>query len=237
MSITDIINNDFENIITPQNWMTKNNSLLNFKKYQVSISLTSSQVEDLTSPFLLSILKNEINSNIVKSITEELLSTQNIEFLDLTFDSSINVTSNFTTYLDKLITFISKNEFDNILSGPRICSILQDSSSFTSSVNVTTEMYKHHGKLLNRYEIYNNPFLKYNDGRLCLFNKIEYNIGQIKAHVMKNLNSQIIVEFEVDFIVRDSKLLIVIDNDSSEHSIFEYKSFLRDNKINKIINE
>jgi hypothetical protein len=92
------------------------------------------------------------------------------------------------------------------------------------------------GKLDNRVEIYNDPYMKFNDGRICLFNQVEFNIGEMKAYdsTPGSLAPKIIIEYNIDYNVVDSKLIFVIEDETSE-AYFQYKSLQRDIKIDNIL--
>ena len=86
-------------------------------------------------------------------------------------------------------------------------------------------------------EVYNDPYMRYDDGRICLFNEVEFNIGEMKAYETTQIGSlapKIIIEYNVDYNVGDSKLIFVIENENSE-AFKQYKSLQRDIKIDNIL--
>jgi hypothetical protein len=77
--------------------------------------------------------------------------------------------------------------------------------------------------------------MKFTDNRLIMFNGSWLNLENlIKTDNSASFNNQIKFNFEVDIKTSDSKVVFIIDSEKSE-GYLQYKSLLRENKIDKIL--
>lgn len=247
-NIVDIFNDNSKSFILPQKWMSINKNLKSFERKKISISLTTAETKllnlDIESQ-LVSVVRNEINQDISKNIISKLFSTQSFDYLDLRPNGSI---MSGREHLEKLVDIILYNDYKNLITTSLISSSLSDSSAFVyppyafSPYMVTDDVKisgrpECFGRLGSRIDVYNDPYMKFNDGRICMFKEVYYNIGDIKSYMSNSQYApQFVVDYEISYNVGDSKLIFVIENENSE-AFNQYKSLQRDIKINKIINE
>lgn len=238
-SLVDIFNDKSNRFIVKQPWMIINKNLTQFEKYKVSFSLTTLQakITDLdTNHILVTTLKSEMNREINRRIIKKLFETRKFDLLDLRPDGSILTGK---VYLEKLVSILLTNGYRNMITTGLISSELQDSINFTryatsDDLRVTgnTECF---GKLGGFLNVYNDPYMKYSDTRICLFNEVDFNIGEINAYEYETATApQVVVEYEFAYNVIDSKLVFLIETESTE-AFTHWKTLQRDIKINQII--
>ena len=242
-SIVDLFNSNTRDFITSQRWMVENKNLTNFETKKFSIPVTTSEMKndylniDMGAQ-LINIIKNEISNNIIRTLTKRLFTTQKFDYLDLRPDGSL---MNGSKHLEQLVSLLTGDNYNNLITTGLIASELQDSSSF--SPYVTTHDLKNgnepqcYGKLGGSVEVYSDPYMKFNDGRICLFNTVEFNVGEMKAYETPypgSLAPRIVIEYDIDYNVNDSKLIFVIEDETSE-AFKQYTSLQRDIKIDNIL--
>lgn len=242
-NIVDLFNSNTRDFITSQRWMIENKNLTNFETKKFSIPVTTSEMKndylniDMGAQ-LINIIKNEISNNIIRTLTKRLFTTHKFDYLDLRPDGSL---MNGRKHLEQLVSLLTGDNYKNLITTGLIASELQDSSSF--SPYVTTHDLKNgnepqcYGKLGGSVEVYSDPYMKYNDGRICLFNVVEFNVGEMKAYETPypgSLAPTIVIEYDIDYNVNDSKLIFVIEDETSE-AFKQYKSLQRDIKIDNIL--
>jgi hypothetical protein len=242
-NIVDLFNNNSKEFITSQSWMVENKNLTNFETRKFSVPVLTSEMKNEylnidMGPNLINVIKSEINQDINKLFTKRLFTTQKFDYLDLRPDGSL---MNGRKHLEQLVSLLTNDNYKNLITTAYIASELQDSSSF--SPYMTTHDLKTggelqcYGKLGGSVDVYNDPYMRYNDGRICLFNEVEFNIGEMKAYETPypgSLAPRIVIEYDIDYNVGDSKLFFVIENENSE-AFKQYKSLQRDIKIDNIL--
>ena len=164
--------------------------------------------------------------------------TAKFDYLDLRPDGSLMTGR---TNLEKLVKMIISSGYKNVVTTGMIASELQDSRLFSpngfqhASMSATSTFYNS-GKLSD-VNIWVDPYMKFNDGRLCLFNTVDVNIDSVELReVVTNasLTPRFIIQYKSDFMISDSKLIFVIENENSE-AYNQYKSLQRDIKIDNIL--
>ena len=241
-NIVDLFNNNSKEFISTQRWMVENKNLTNFETRKFSVPVLTSEMKNEyldMEPHLINVIKNEINQDINKLFTKRLFTTNKFDYLDLRPDGSLMTGR---THLENLVKMILINDYKNLITTGLISSGLQDSVAFMPYMTThdlkTSGLPECYGKLSGRVEVYNDPYMRYDDGRICLFNKVEFNIGEMKAYETTQIGSlapKIVIEYNVDYNVGDSKLIFVIENENSE-AFKQYKSLQRDIKIDNILN-
>jgi hypothetical protein len=189
-------------------------------------------------PHLINVIKNEISQDVNKLFNKKLFATNKFDYLDLRPDGSLMTGRK---HLEKLVSLILSNNYKNLITTGLISSELQDSEAFMPYMTThdlkTSGLPECYGKLSGRVDVYNDPYMRYDDGRICLFNEVEFNIGEMKAYETTQIGSlapKIVIEYNVDYNVGDSKLIFVIENENSE-AFKQYKSLQRDIKIDNIL--
>jgi hypothetical protein len=242
-NIVDLFNNNPKEFIDTQRWMVENKNLTNFETRKFSVPVLTSEMKSEylkidMEPHLINVIKNEINQDINKLFTKRLFTTNKFDYLDLRPDGSLMTGR---THLENLVKMILINDYKNLITTGLISSELQDSVAFMPYMTThdlkTSGLPECYGKLSGRVEVYNDPYMRYDDGRICLFNEVEFNIGEMKAYETTQIGSlapKIVIEYNVDYNVGDSKLIFVIENENSE-SYKQYKSLQRGIKIDNIL--
>jgi len=223
--------------------MIENKNLNNFETRKFSVPVLTSEMKNEylnidMEPHLVNAIKNEISNNIIRTLTKRLFTTQKFDYLDLRPCGSLMTGRK---HLEQLVSLLTGDNYNNLITTGLIASELQDSSSF--SPYMTTHDLKNggepqcYGKLGGSVEVYSDPYMKFNDGRICLFNEVEFNIGEMKAYETPYPGSfapRIVIEYDIDYNVGDSKLIFVIEDETSE-AFKQYKSLQRDIKIDNIL--
>ena len=231
---------DYRRVLNPYPWMIHNERLNNFQLRKLSIPMSAeTRLFDVDiSKRVISIARNEINQDISKTVTKFLFDTTKFDYLDLRPDGSLQ---NSRIFRDKLVGMILSENYTNLITTALITSTIQDSSSFqpymTTSDVKTSGALERVGKLGKKVDIQMDPYMKFNDGRICLFNEVYFNIQDMRASEVVNplsMVTNILVEWKFAFHVTDSKLIFVIEDENSE-SFNQYKSLQRDIKIDNIL--
>jgi hypothetical protein len=237
-NIVNLFNNNSKEFINTQRWMVENKNLINFETRKFSVPVLTSEMKSEYLPHLINVIKNEINQDVNKLFTKRLFTTNKFDHLDLRPDGSLMTGRK---HLEQLVTLILGNDYNNLITTGLISSELQDSAAFMPYMTThdlkTSGLPECYGKLSDRVEVYNDPYMRYDDGRICLFNEVEFNIGEMKAYETTQIGSlapKIVIEYNVDYNVGDSKLIFVIENENSE-AYKQYKSLQRDIKIDNIL--
>lgn len=109
-------------------------------------------------------------------------------------------------------------------------SSLQNKSTNGSFVYLT-------GKLADK-DIYVDPYMRYNDYKIYLFDDVSLNIEKFTAAIVSEatFTPRLVVKFDYDFLVSPSKTINVIDLENQE-ALLELKAEHREQQIDKILNE
>jgi hypothetical protein len=243
-NIVDLFNSKSRDFITTQSWMVENKNLTNFETRKLSVPVMTSEMKNEylnidMEIHLVNAIRYEITNNIIRIFTKSLFDTNKFDYLDFRTGGSL-MTGRI--HLEKLVSMLLSNDYKNLITTGLIASELQDSPAF--SPYMTTNDLKNagepqsYGRLGGRLEVYNDPYMTFNDGRICLFNEVEFNIGEMKAYETAypgSLIPRIVIEYDIDYNVNDSKLIFVIEDETSE-AFKQYKSLNRDIKIDNILN-
>jgi hypothetical protein len=127
------------------------------------------------------------------------------------------------THIGSIIQDSADFHHQKQFSNTGFCSTIQSSSSpyIIGSIGYT--------------KIFVNPYMKFTDNRLVMFNGSWLNLRNlIKTDNSDSFNNQVRFNFEVDIKTSDSKVVFIIDSEKSE-GYLQYKSLLREDKINKIL--
>ena len=241
-NIVDLFNNNSKEFIITQRWMVENKNLTNFETRKFSVPVLTSEMKNEylnidMEPHLINVIKNEINQDINKLFTKRLFTTNKFDYLDLRTDGSL---MNGRKHLEQLVSLLTGDNYKNLITTGYIASELQDSFAFMPYMTThdlkTSGLPECCGKLGGSVDVYSDPYMKYDDGRICLFNEVEFNIGEMKAYETTNglRGPRIVIEYDIDYNVGDSKLIFVIENENSE-AFKQYKSLQRDIKIDNIL--
>jgi hypothetical protein len=241
-NIVDLFNNNSKEFINTQLWMIENKNLTNFETSKFSVPVLTSEMKNQylnidMGPHLVNAIKDEIGRDLNRLFTKKLFTTNKFDYLDLRPDGSLSS----RIHLEDLVILILSNDYKNLITSGHISSELQDSFNFTpyiftENLKISNGLPECFGKL-GSIDVYNDPYMKFNDGIICLFNEVEFNIGEMKAYETTYTGSfapRIVIEYDIDYNVGDSKLIFVIEDETSE-AFKQYKSLQRDIKIDDIL--
>lgn len=182
-------------------------------------------------------LSNEMNINISKSIFDKIFNTGDFDFLDLRGVGSI---LNDRDTLERLVDKIIHGCFKNLVASSFVVSQLQDSFRFhthvVNKIAQTSALPNLVGKI-GHVNVWMDPLLKFGDWRIALFNDVFVNFDRIELSENENNfddSSNINLLMSYDFHVSSSKLIFIIENETSD-TYLKYKSLIRDKKIDDIL--
>lgn len=232
--IKEIVKQYKDGLIELKPFIDINKGLSNFEKINFSIAYKSSLVDYEET---LDLIKLEFNQIIYKKILNSLFEKKNYDFLDLR--NEFNADKGRKT-IGILSDNFSNHGFKNIITNGSVASDIMDTAAFpatfnTANVQNSGGLVYIFGSLMDR-DSYIDPFMKYDDTRICLFNKVELNIKNIELYNISeaNFTPKMVFEFEFSYKVNDSKVIYIINDENSE-AYSKYKQNLREEKINEIL--
>ena len=175
-------------------------------------------------------IKSEIKRSFYKQIFKKIKSNDNfIDLRNLKFFDKYRATS------EKLIFF----KFKNLLSNSRICAELQDSSSFHFSnmkTNTSSDIYEI-GRYLD-FDAYCDPYLKYSDDGIYLFDDFNFNIDNFKYEIVdeSTFTPRLKITYDFYYDLPNSDTVYLID-DEFQKSLPLVISQMRDEKIDQLLGE
>lgn len=192
----------------------------------ISVHLTAndSNIEQFVSH-----VKYEVFRTLYKYIFKQM--KFNNKFIDLR-------NLKFTEKLNRTSLFLSQFKYKNILSNSRISTELQDSLSFHFSKmkpNTSSDIYEI-GKYLD-FEAYVDPYIRYSDEEIYLFDDIRFNINNFQYEVRceSTFQPKLVISYDFYFEIGDNEIVYIID-DEFQKSLPILLSQIRDEKIDKLIN-
>jgi hypothetical protein len=201
-------------------------------KNSVNISVSIELNDEYIEQFVFKI-KEEILRALYKFIFKEMKS--NNKFIDLR-------NLKFTEKLNRTSLFLSQFKYKNLVSCGRLSAELQDSLSFHFSKMKTNpwsgsshDIYKV-GKYLD-FEAYVDPYLKWDEEMIYLFNDIRFNINNFQYEVRSEATFQpkLVISYDFYFEIGDNEIVYIID-DEFQKSLPILLSQMRDEKIDKLLN-
>lgn len=226
-----------------------NTNLRNFHRYQVSASLVDPSslasfgldIEEKT----ISVVRDEVNSVLSREVFSQIFNTRKFEYLDFRSSGGLMMGTNTHQDTRTLLNLIMccKDDYKNIVTTGALGSCLQDLAEFVPTVN-NAFASSGAGKTYKIGSIYDlsiwvDPYMKFDDGRMALFGDIDINIIDVSSSIQlqATIHPRLIIEYKLDVnIVNGSKLIFVIDNESSI-GFQQYKSLQRDIKIDNVLGE
>lgn len=240
----DLINQAIQTSFIKHDWVNYNSNLTSFDKCSIVMSVPPI-ISDYGIDYNAKILSNlidEMNSNIYRKITKKLFDTCNFEYINLKDISKAHIND---VGLKRIIDMISSIDLNNLIVNSNLGSLLQDSALFHfSPVSLDLKQY-HTGVIYKIGSIYSkdiwiDPYMKFDENIICMFDKVDINLANLNISLTTpphnlSFNNRVLVSFDLDFNVGDSKLIFVID-DVSSTAFNHYKSLQRDIKIDDILN-
>lgn len=219
--VGELLSIDTRDFLILDDTITSNKNTIN-----ISVQLTSNDyIEQFVSQ-----VRHEVFRTLYKYIFKEIKS--NNKFLDLRnikFPESVTNTS----------LFLSQFKYKNLLTNGRISAELQDSPSFHFSkmkANPSSDIYEI-GNYLN-FEAYCDPYLRYNEEEIYLFDDIRFNINNFQYEVVNEatFTPKLKVRYDFYFEISDNEIIYVVD-DEFQKSLPILISQMRDEKIDQLLGE
>lgn len=251
--IVDGINFNRIKLFEGNEFLIANSNLKNPTSFTLSVSLDALQslvsLDINTNDNIFGIIRQEVSQSVNSEIFSKLFGTRKFEYLDLSKSGGISG----TTYRDQRSLYnliVSSNEgYSNIISNGYVAASLQDLPEYTSKIrNIQRNNYSDYGRLFmsknmsfngpDNINIWVDPYMTYNDTRLVMFSNVEFNFTNLCSSVVvhASFTPSIEIKYDLSINVGDSKVIFVIDNESSD--IFrKYKSIQRDLKIDNVLDE
>jgi hypothetical protein len=228
------------NRIFIDSYIKKDISLNNFKRFEVSISNQFNIPGIDMDSMINKLLYSEVESTIHKEVFNRITNTNNFDYIDY-IGKNIYDGELYKQIVDIILT----SNYSLIITNGQIGSIIQDSTNFHfqkqfSNIALNTSSSTYIIGNIGHVKIFVNPYMKFTDNRLIMFNGSWLNLENlIKTDNSASFrrfpfNNQIKFNFGVDIKTSDSKVLFIIDSEKSE-GYLQYKSLLREDKINKIL--
>lgn len=234
-----------DELIKNFDWIVENQLLRNFTKHQISFGAPIGKISAFGVDIDLHIansIKIEFYQSVMKTIIKELFKTDDYDFVDF---SSEEIDSSFLLDMRHAIEIYEKileNNYKNLITNGGLGYILQDCSQFQVcpmrvSLNHSGVVYPI-GKL-GVYDVFIDPYTRFNDDRICLFDKVQINISNLYFNIIdeSTFNPRYVLTYEMDFYINSvPKLLYVFTDKNSDN----YKCVIsknRDIKIDKLLDD
>jgi len=226
------LNNDFTKAIVTRDFIKVDKNLRNFKTISVSMSLPQNELAGIKidDDRILGTIFNEITQNIYKVILKEIASNTTNSFVDLRNEVHRG------KGLEKICSSILREDYKYCVTNTRLASEISDSVGFHfgSLQNRSTYLT---GKLAGK-DIYVDPYMRYNDYKIFLFDDVSLNIENFTAAIISEaiFTPKLVIKFDYDFLVSSGSTINVIDSVNSD-ALLELKAEHREQQIDKILNK
>lgn len=226
-----------------------NKRLNNFTTHQIAASIPqdTGKIFDVNFDFeatLLNQIKQELNRCVYNKINNSLRNTTKIGHVDLRKyeNKPFGHKVDGLQMCDRVFSYITGCEYKNIITSTKIASDMQDSAQFifsssSKTLNIVSNspLPYYVGKIENT-SIWADPYLKYNDDKIVMFDEVEINFDVKNISTMNDctFSPKVIVEINLCVDSIDSMIVSLIESMSSP-SYAEYISIRRELKIDEII--
>lgn len=179
-------------------------------------------------------IKEDFRRSIHSMSIKKIFDSENISPLDYRGISDRD-------YPVDLVHEIAKRPYKNILVSPKIAALIQDTAFFMPDMNKDRGSFSscyRIGTIFSHRDIYVDPFLRWDDMRVCLFNDVFVNIEGVQADIRSEatFNPKIMMEFGFDFNCGPSEVLYLQDDEYPNLDPV-VTAILRDRKIKGILDE
>ena len=232
--IIDLINSGMVEMFDYSGFFKRNKHLRCFETKTISsnfpVYLVSSDI-DIWAEWM-SRMKDNFRQSIHSMSIKKIFNSDFFSILDYRGISDKN-------YVVDLTHEISKRQYKNILVAPKIAALIQDSAFFTPDVNIDrgclSSCYRI-GSIFSHKDIYVDPYLKWDDMRVCLFEDVFVNIEDVHADIRNEttFSPRILLEFKFDVNNGPSEVLYLQDDECPNLDPVII-TLLRDRKINGIL--
>lgn len=229
------LNKDFTKVITTRDFIKVDKNLRNFKSISVSMSLPQNEVAGIKidDDRILGTIFNEITQNIYKIILREVASNTTNTFIDLRNEEHRGS--------DKLSGSVQREDYKYCVTNTRLGSDISDCTGFhfgnLQNRSTNGSFVYLTGKLTSK-DVYVDPYMRYNDYKMFLFDDISLNVENFSATIKHDATfiPRLIVKYDYDFLVSPGKTINVIDLENQE-ALLELKAEHREQQIDKILKE
>lgn len=233
-----------KSIITKLDFVEFDDNLSNFENNFISVAVTIDEVESIKnkSGFLIeehvfSLLVAEINQSIYKQITNRLFDTSKFDWIDLDKGNYINQAQAQRAIVEKIIE--NKSDYSSLIATGMISSELYDVAGFSIKDNNWQKqgaMVYQTGNLMG-IDVYTDPYMRYNDGRICLLDKVKVSVKNFEFSTNLNVPTfapRTEIKYDLAIDVGDSKIIFVI-GDTFEDTSNQLKKIRRDIKLDSLL--
>jgi hypothetical protein len=235
MEIIDLLNSGEVALFEYNDYFKEDKSLIDFELYKISVAspISYPHIDEINVlNHYISQIRSEIRNFIDKKIIKELENSYEYEVIDLR-ESGYRLGNELCNYIK------TQSDYIDVMSNARICSYIQDSNLFSTLPfkNASNNTNYIVGSVGDK-DIYVNPYFRYNDTRLYLFNTIKVNIGEFIFDIVSEatFGPRIVIEIPISLRVSESKTIFIRDEDLPDlHP--DLISKIRDKKIDDILDE
>lgn len=225
-------------ILTESELFSINNDIKNFKKINISVQKNTDPLPSYINieESYISILTNELIGNLYKDVISHIKKESIVEYYDF-FKKDIYGLSESNKFTS-LVYSIPQNKI--IING-RFSNIIADSlysnglnrSNTGNVINSNNSCLPY--KIIENYNniIFNDPYLKYNDNSLIVFDDILINIGNLDIF---DDEDKISINCLVNFEIKNPKIYNVIESEKSDGYV-DFIKRVRRGRIKGIVEE
>ena len=231
------LNKDFTKVIATRDFIKVDKNLRNFKTSSVSMSLPQNEVAGIKidDDRILGTIFNEITQNIYKVILREVANNSSNTFVDLRNEERRG------KMIDKLSGSVQREDYKYCVTNLRLASEISDSAGFHFSNlqnRSTNGSFVYLTGKLGSKDVYVDPYMRYNDYKVFLFDEILLNVENFSATIANEATfmPKLVIRYDYDFLVSPGKTINVIDLVNQE-ALLELKAEHREQQIDKILNE
>lgn len=213
--------------ILEDSFIINNKNLSNLKKFTINITNSENYshiYDEHINKHLMSNIKSYLFKEVI-SILEETEETNYIDYIGKNIDDGV-----LNRYL---VEFIKSENYQYIITNSLTSSILQDVSIFNHKLisynfRRSSDSPYSIGQIFNT-KIYTDPYMKYNDNRMIMFNDVFINLQNFK---IDNFGASLDYSLKTS----NSKVVFIVDSENCE-SYIKYKKHNRNINLNKILGE
>jgi len=187
-------------------------------------------VEDQIKSTVLSSIEQDMN----KKICLDIFDTDVFDYVNL--NGSVNQSQASRRVLEMLMD--NRGIYSNIVCGGSIGMMLCDSAGYTMKpleVKLNSGIIYPSGSIFG-FDIYIDPYMRYDDGRIGLFNNINLGLDNFHVSVINSatMMPRTVIDYDLSYETGDTKQIFVI-GDEFEDTLNKFKQLQRDIKINSVL--
>lgn len=218
---------------------TINKNLRDFELYSISSNISDEQLQSYKNlvglnnaySVIESTFKNEIDCQIFKIAIDRIIKFGTNEFVDSTEGIK------YDDVLDKIISVSYINEYNNIIISNSLFTILSDSHRIKFFLD--EEIRNTNGNpfkvaTIDDINIWTDPYMKWDDKRIFLFDKILMNKEVEKKIIENPIKNEITARAKLFIKIEKSSYIDIIEDSNSE-LYFKYIRQKRDESISQIL--